>query len=97
MRTYKSEFPDFGELDVELPQSFKDISWHNDACPCFEQVTAKEFTIRVYIDYKDLIKRESSNSDYRFSVMAVYGKEEQNAGVMLSDDWNEILEFIAQY
>ena len=33
MERYQMEFPDFGELDVDLPDDWIDESWHDDTCP----------------------------------------------------------------
>lgn len=47
---YRKEFPDFGELDIELPEGFVDRSWHNDAMPCFLN---KELGLELWVDYAD--------------------------------------------
>lgn len=67
MRTYISEFPDFGCLDVELPFSFKDTSWHNDAMPSFTKQLENGQTLVLWIDYADKEKREYDFYD-RFSL-----------------------------
>lgn len=47
---YLAEFPDFGPLDVTIPDGFDDASWHNDGCPCWIH---DELHLRLMIDYAD--------------------------------------------
>ena len=30
LELYRKEFPNFGVLDIELPEGFTDVSWHNN-------------------------------------------------------------------
>lgn len=60
---YRTEFPDFGELDVLLPAGFTDASNRNDMCPTFEIQTDADGELgyaglTLYIDYADPEKRE---------------------------------------
>lgn len=58
------EFQDFPVDDLPvIPHDWKDMSWHNDCCPCFE--TDDGFFI--FIDYVLMEKREWSDSG-RFSL-----------------------------
>ncbi len=63
--TYQTEFPRFPEAD--MPKEFaappwRDISWGNDACPCFERsIPNSERVVRVYVDYADKSEREFDN------------------------------------
>ncbi len=58
-RTYETEFPTydngeaFRELAARLP-AWYDSSWHNDACPCFENGIWV-----LWVDYADKEKREA--------------------------------------
>jgi hypothetical protein len=60
--TYYEEFPEFPAVD--MPEEFmmhpwRDISWHNDACPCFERsIPNSERVVRVYVDYVEPENRE---------------------------------------
>lgn len=59
---YREEFPEFGELDVELPEGFVDASWKNDAMPCFTYTHDDGSVLRLWVDYADIklseIRRE---------------------------------------
>jgi len=72
MSNYMAEFPDYDDT-LTLPQGWQDISWHNDACPCFE-LKLEGANYRVYCDYKDPNKRDSLGS-MRF---VVYIEDEVN-------------------
>lgn len=48
--SYRTEFPDYGELDFTLPTGFVDRSWHNDACPAWEHDGLR---LRIMADYRD--------------------------------------------
>lgn len=52
---WKKCFPYMVTLGINLPDTFKDISWHNDACPCFED---KVNGIQLWIDYEDPAMRD---------------------------------------
>lgn len=50
---YREEFPEFGELDVQIPLGFNDVSWHNDAMPSFQMKLPCGNSVRLWIDYLD--------------------------------------------
>ena len=51
---YSTEFPDF---DYALPviEGFRNVSWHNDACP---SLMNDDETLTLWCDYADVTKRE---------------------------------------
>jgi hypothetical protein len=44
---YLQEFPDFGPMDVEIPEGFEDVSWKNEDCPCF---ASRDLGLFLYVD-----------------------------------------------
>ena len=93
--SYQSEFGGF-DLDVEIPEGFEDISWHNDAMPSWWN---PEKNLRLWIDYKD--KKDSEFSDTedwnRFGLVFQAEEVEGNELLCLTNDYNEILEVIKAY
>lgn len=86
---YQVEFPDFGELDVTLPEGFTDASWHNDACPSFDKRLPNRQYLRIWIDYKVPADREFSER-MRFS-LGLYDHEVSHLRDLLeSEDFSEI-------
>lgn len=67
MGGYREEFPDFGEIDVQIPAGFEDISWRNDPCPSFGD---KELGLVLFVDYKDAGLREFPETP-RFTLRSV--------------------------
>lgn len=52
------EFQDFPVDDLPvIPHDWKDMSWRNDACPCFET----DDGIFIFVDYVDPTVREYEN------------------------------------
>lgn len=94
---YRTAFPDYGELDVTLPEGFVDASWHNDVCPCFEiQTDADAQTghagLTLFIDYADPAKRELGEV-LRFS--ATLGDPHMGGTKWFTtSDWDEMLAWI---
>lgn len=89
--TYKTEFPDFGDLDIELPPDFEDTSWRNDTCPSFRSMSR---SLLLYIDYADPAAREYPEST-RFTVERVIGEtfapDNSNVTTLLhTDDWSAV-------
>jgi len=90
-----SEFPDF-VLDVEIPESFSDESWHNDACPCF---ISKTLGLALWVDYADSSMRELPDSP-RFSLTKVDSEGchwDSIGDVMASDDFSDITAYISNH
>lgn len=57
---YRVAFPDFGDLDVDIPNGFTDSSWHNDACPSW---TNEALHLQLFVDFADLAKSEMCGID----------------------------------
>jgi hypothetical protein len=85
----KQAFPDYPIADLPpIPSHWRDISWHNDACPSFE-VSG----LQVFVDYADPAKRETAHyglADVRFHVMEV----ETARSIIASDDWQAVLDAV---
>lgn len=87
--TYQIEFPDFDPTTMpDIPEGWIDVSWHNDACPCFE-VPAGLF---VYVDYLDPAKREMGDTVPRFSIL----NQATNFSTE-TDSWEDVKEFVSNY
>lgn len=88
--TFREEFPDFdAETLPKMPEVWKDQSWHNDACPCFNTKTG----YIVFIDFADAAVREITDSK-RFTVIADPEIHNHNEAVLDTDDWAEVLAFV---
>lgn len=90
---FKQEFPDFGEMDVEIPSDFEDQSWHNESCPCFHSETAQAF---LWVDYEDPARREYEGAlGFTLSV-SIDGQVPDDAREPLcsTDDWAAMLKAI---
>ena len=91
--TYQIEFPDFAPATLPaIPVEWTDQSWHNDSCPCFN--TGKG--VVVFIDFEDVKLREIDEAGDRFSVHADPEIHDHNDVLMSTDDWNEVLAFVAK-
>jgi len=95
MTSYQTEFPDFA-LDVIIPDTWEDISYHNDACPSFYAgVTQEGYSVKVWVDYTDPKEREFPQMD-RFCVVI-----EDNLIIETDthegNDWDAVLKFVATY
>lgn len=86
-RSYQSEFPDFGQLDVELPSGFSDVSWHHDAMPSFQKKLPNNDTVLLLIDYQDVAKRENSGFDRFIGLLYSSAHGEQLRKRFSTNDW----------
>jgi hypothetical protein len=91
---YRKAFPSFGELGVELPDHFEDVSWRNEPCPCFHSAEARAF---LYIDYADAAQREFPETE-RFVLQAAgedgQHLEDESRELLSTDDFGLVLERI---
>lgn len=96
--SYLTEFPGFGVLDVPLPAGFTDQSRRGNTCPSFSLFgsddNAEWALLTVFIDFLNEEDREF-DGEPRFHVYVGAGLETGNAALR-SDDWEEILQFVAQ-
>lgn len=66
-KTYRSEFPEFGEIPEAaqlIALGFSDISWHNDTCPSFVSADLKT---RIWVEHENFRMREDQE-DERFCI-----------------------------
>lgn len=96
---YLREFPDFGLLDVALPEGFEDQSHHESTCPSFalaadDTDATGVFRLTLSIDYADPSKREFDEPG-RFRLYE--GEISHQTCVVLTDDWTDVLQFIQTY
>jgi hypothetical protein len=94
---YQQAFPDFGSLDVVLPEGFTDESWFKNTCPSFELAGPDDYAsgwplLTVFVDYAEISERDEPSAK-RFHV---YIGEVMDHADLSSDDWAEVLEFIAR-
>lgn len=90
--TFRTEFPDFDAATLPvIPEGWTDASWHNDTCPCFNANNGKI----VFIDYADTSLREWPEGP-RFTVQADPEVADHNDVLFDSDDWNDVLAFVAK-
>lgn len=97
---YRDEFPDFGDMDVAIPEGFKDLSWHNDTCPSFGYLLPgfaqnDERYLIVFIDYADEAKREFEG------VARFMAYVQDNVGMpsdvqFSSDDWHAVVNWMTE-
>lgn len=98
MADYQTEFPDFPAADMPaIPATFVDTSWHNDMCPSF---TSDEIGLLLWVDYLDPSKRKfqdsQGNASYpRFSVQSQAHGIETSGPHLDTDDWTDVIAFIA--
>jgi hypothetical protein len=95
MNNYQTEFPDFA-LDVIIPDTWEDISYHNDACPSYHAgLTPEGYNVKVWIDYTDPKEREFPEMN-RFCVVI-----EDNLIIETDthegNDWDAVLKFVATH
>lgn len=88
---YPTEFPGF-VLDVRIPAGFVDVSWHNDAAPCWENAT---LALRLWIDDIDPDAREWEGAK-RFMLATIAAEGECGPVIISSDDWSTIAGTIAR-
>lgn len=96
-RTYRTEFPDFGDLDIALPDGFRDISRRVDRMPSFALTLSAPDTMPVtevilFIDSADPFQRKQEETP-RFTMLVMQDHTELLASFE-SDDYAEILSSI---
>lgn len=87
--TYKTEFPSFKLGDgIEIPEHWNDTSWHNDACPSWQNGDRK-----LFIEFEKFEDRDSG-SELRFYVVEYCGRDPRDdewEDLCHTDDWAEVL------
>lgn len=93
---WQSEFPQFPADDMPtIPAEWHDVSWCNDACPCFEIITGADGdsnyqSMKVWVEESDPAKREVCNSK-RFTVC--YERDSDCYTALETDDWNQVVSY----
>jgi len=85
-------FPDFPQESLpSIPPTWTDVSFANDACPCF----ANEDGWLIFIDYPASYQREHPESKrfYAVGCDADYQIDESN-GSCATDDWEGLLKWL---
>jgi hypothetical protein len=97
MQPYLYAFPDFGELDIQLPAGFSDTSYKNDTCPSF---SSEKFTngssLALFVDYKEVDKREYENTK-RFLLVHRDSDDTYVKDLVHTDSFEEVLKAVADY
>lgn len=86
---YKNAFPDF-VLDVAIPDGFVDDSWKNDICPKWYN---EDKNLLLFIEYQDIRYRETPDEP-RFMLAQVDSDQEFDKGLIITDDYQEILNYL---
>lgn len=98
--TYQTEFPDIPAADMpDIPKTWRDVSWHNDACPCFEFMAAgagdsNYQSAVVWIAERDPALREFQNGK-RFLITYYTDGRLDCLDVLETDDWTAVLAYVA--
>lgn len=87
--TYQTQFPDFTEMPA-IPAGWTDTSWRNDASPSFVPAPG----LLVWVDYANDEQREFPGGR-RFLVCRADAEGCYTGDLLDSDDWSEVLAFIA--
>jgi len=95
---YLTQFPDFGLMDVVIPDGFTDQSWFKNTCPSFELAGPDNYAsgwplLTIFIDYADTsLRAEAGDVRYHVYVGAVSDHAD-----LRSDDWADVVSFVEQY
>lgn len=82
-------FTDYPIADLPpIPTGWRDVSWRNDACPCWE-VSSQGETLYVFCDYADEDKRDYGPGVARFSISA--DRAGSRVNVFDSEFWDDIV------
>ena len=92
------EFPDFDAAYLPpIPAGWLDMSWHNDACPCWavhaDEALGTYGDVYVFVDYFDPATREFPKAP-RFSVHDMGA--EHTSVLLATDDWDEVLRLVRE-
>lgn len=94
--TYQIEFPNYPVDDMPaLPEGWTDTSWHNDACPSFQNQALR---LQVWIEFKNPADREYGDEIKRFGLYNIDedGGISDDTAIIETDDWQAVLEAVAQ-
>jgi hypothetical protein len=92
---YQQAFPDFGDLDIQLPKGARDFSYKHDTCPSFIVKEFDEGTCLVlYVDYLKVEMREMAEAR-RFLVELRLGESELLNVLLTTEDYSDALALIS--
>lgn len=92
MRTYKTEFPELGELPeaaILAGMGFSDQSWHNDTCPNFVH---ESMMIRVWVEAAEIQNREDEFYPRYCVELGIFDGSEthnENPQAYAGESWDE--------
>tara|TARA_R100000353_G_scaffold109500_1_gene78636 strand:- start:656 stop:1045 length:390 start_codon:yes stop_codon:yes gene_type:complete len=78
------------KIDVPIPYEWESVSYSNDLCPSF---THKG--LQIFVCDEETKKLEELHSKYSVIREEDYGHGYDD--LLLTDDWNEVLEFVKNY
>ena len=94
----------YADNEVQIPECWEDMSWHNDMCASFEFTTEHNEhgepvgeSFRIWIDYKAAADREMPDSMKRFAVHLYDGAMDFVSEVVSTDSWFEVMATIINH
>ena len=78
------------KIDVFIPKDWKSMSYSNDLCPSFSHKG-----LQIFVCDEETKKLEELHSKYSVIREEDYGHGYDD--LLLTDDWNEVLEFVKNY
>lgn len=94
---YIIEFPNFGDLDVQLPDGFIDVSDKSYYCPGFTKECESGLTLSIMIDCADVAARIDRGEGIgpRFECNSIYIPFNINPREdIYTDDWATVLQWV---
>lgn len=90
---YQQAFPNFGLMDVEIPDGFEDVSYRNDVCPSFSKPLFNGESLHLFIERA--IPTDRENPEFPRFFLALHDVEDTFLQMLLhSDDYSKVQEAI---
>jgi hypothetical protein len=90
--THHHVFKDYPLTGIPtIPAGWSDVSWRNDACPCW-RVESQGETLYVFADYSDEDKRDFGPGVSRFSISV--DRDGSRVNVFDSEFWDDIVSIL---
>lgn len=87
---YKTEFRYF-DFDIpQLPDGFKDDSWHNNVCPSFIRILDDQI-VTLWVDFADPERREIRGSQFFLTIEPNNDYFNEVTHVFETDSWDEMM------
>ncbi len=80
---------------VTIPPHWQNVTWHHDACESWIAARGPWGALKVWVDKEDPEARECDGHP-RFAVTFLDADEDPTE-LLASDDWAEVLAFVALY